>query len=118
MKSSPKLARFSWALYDFANTIFSMNIVSLYFVLWLTVDKNCPELYYGLALSISIFLAAIFMPLLGEVSDRSRRRVPFLAAFTIGCVVFTALLGVINEVFFVAGDALGVMGEAGAADRL
>jgi len=26
----------SWCFYDFANTIFSMNVVSLYFPLWLT----------------------------------------------------------------------------------
>jgi UMF1 family MFS transporter len=100
MKSNAKLARFSWALYDFANTIFSMNIVSTYFVLWLTVDKNCPELYYSLAFSVSIFCAAVSMPVLGEISDRLKRRVPFLIAFTLGCIFFTALLGLVKGVFW------------------
>jgi len=100
MKTNHKLARFSWALYDFANTIFSMNIVSLYFVLWLTVDKNCPELYYSLALASSVFLAALTMPLLGELSDILKRRVPFLISFTLGCIFFTALLGLTNSVIF------------------
>lgn len=97
MKTNPKLARFSWALYDLANTIFSMNIISLYFVLWLTVDKNCPEIYYSLSLGVSMIFAAILMPVIGEVSDKLKRRVPFLIAFTLGCIVFTATLGVVQS---------------------
>ncbi|UCB56503.1 MAG: MFS transporter [Candidatus Omnitrophota bacterium] len=76
-----------------------MNIVSLYFVLWLTVDKECPELYYSIAFSGSVLLAACLMPILGEVSDKLKRRVPFLIAFTLGCVVFTAFLGLIKGTF-------------------
>ncbi len=99
MKSSPQIARFSWALYDLANTIFSMNIISLYFVLWVTVDRGCPEFYYSLALGSSIFLAGLIMPLLGEISDRLKIRLPFLITFTLGSVIFTALLGWVNTVF-------------------
>lgn len=100
MKTNLKLARFSWALYDFANTIFSMNIISLYFVLWLTVDKNCPELYYSLTLAASVLLAGLGMPLVGEISDILKRRVPFLIAFTGGCIFFTILLGLTQTVAF------------------
>jgi hypothetical protein len=39
---NPPLALFrervSWALYDFANTVFSMNIATLYFAAWLVAD--------------------------------------------------------------------------------
>lgn len=100
MKSTSRSARFSWALYDLANTIFSMNIVSLYFVLWLTIDKDCPEAYYSFALGGSIFLAALLMPLVGEISDRLKRRIPFLIGFTLGCIIFTALLGLVKRVIF------------------
>ncbi|MCQ9208618.1 MAG: MFS transporter, partial [Omnitrophica bacterium] len=99
MKPNPELARFSWAIYDLANTIFSMNIVSLYFVLWLTVDKGCPELYYSLAISGSVFFAALLMPIVGEISDRTKRRMPFLIGFTLGCVFLTAMLGLVKGVF-------------------
>jgi UMF1 family MFS transporter len=98
MKSNPKIARFSWALYDLANTIFSMNIISLFFAVWLTVDKGCKEAYYSFALGSSIFLAASFMPIIGEITDRLRKRIPFLIAFTLGCVTFTAMLGLIKTV--------------------
>ncbi|MBN2096880.1 MAG: MFS transporter [Candidatus Omnitrophica bacterium] len=98
MRASPQAAKFSWALYDLANSIFSMNIISLYFVLWLTIDKKCPELYYSLTLGGSLFLAAIFVPILGEISDRLKKRIPFLFGFTLGCVIFTACLGLIKGV--------------------
>ena len=100
MKSNPKLARFSWALYDFANTIFSMNIVSFYFVLWLTYDKECKEVYYSFALGSSIFFAALIMPLLGEISDKLKRRIPFLIVLTLGCVLFTTMLGLVKSISF------------------
>lgn len=99
MKSNPKIARFSWALYDLANTIFSMNIISFYFVLWLTVDKGCGEAYYSFALGGSIFLAGCLMPILGEISDILKRRIPFLICFTLGCVTFTVMLGLVKGVF-------------------
>ena len=41
---APARERWSWALYDFANTIFSMNIATLYFAVWLVSDLNVGEL--------------------------------------------------------------------------
>ena len=41
-----RLAVISWALYDFANTIFSMNIVSLYFSLWVVNDMGVQDIHY------------------------------------------------------------------------
>lgn len=70
----------------------------MYFVLWLTIDKGCPEAYYSFSLSGSIFLAGILMPLVGEISDTLKKRVPFLIVFSLGCVIFTALLGIAKSV--------------------
>ena len=36
--------RASWALYDFANTIFSMNVATLYFSVWLIADLRAAAL--------------------------------------------------------------------------
>ena len=41
------------------------------------------------------------MPFLGEISDKLKRRMPFLIGFTLGCVTFTALLGLVNKIFLV-----------------
>ena len=35
---APLIERMSWALYDFSNTIFSMNVATLYFTVWLVSD--------------------------------------------------------------------------------
>ncbi len=93
------LPALSWSLYDFANTIFSMNVVSLYFALWVTVDKGAPDLVYSVAASTSMLLIALTSPLLGAVSDQVGRRLPFLVFFTGVCVLATALIGLVNSLW-------------------
>ncbi len=88
-----RLAVISWALYDFANTIFSMNIVSLYFSLWVVNDMGGRDIHYSTANNISMLLLILTAPLLGSLSDQARRRMPFLIASTIVCVLFTGLVG-------------------------
>ena len=87
------LAVGSWALYDLANTIFSMNIVSLYFSLWVVNQMGGTDASYGFANSLSMLLVFFTAPLLGILSDWTGRRMPFLIVSTLTCVTFTALLG-------------------------
>ena len=97
MKINKKLTIFSWAMYDFANTIFAMNVISLYFALWVTVDMKGEDILYSWVLSGSMLLAALLSPIMGAVSDRLGRRMPFLMFFTLICCVFTALIGLTNK---------------------
>ncbi len=55
----------SWALYDLANTIFSMNIVSLYFSLWVVNEMGGIDADYGNANSISMALMFFTAAILG-----------------------------------------------------
>ncbi|MCP4704702.1 MAG: MFS transporter, partial [candidate division Zixibacteria bacterium] len=71
-----------WSMYDFANTIFSMNILSLYFKRWVVEDLNYDGLYYDLSYAGSMLLAGIIMPALGAISDRSQKKKIFLFLFT------------------------------------
>ena len=74
---SNRLAIFSWSLYDFANTIFSMNVISLYFALWVTVDHDGQDILYSTALSLSMLAVALSVPVFGALSDTTgKRRVP------------------------------------------
>jgi UMF1 family MFS transporter len=92
---------FSWALYDFANTIYSMNILSLYFAGWLVVDLGFKDIHYSVAFSTSMLVSAILMPALGYLSDiknRTRQKGMFsqpklllLFIFTAGAVVSVAV---------------------------
>jgi MFS transporter, UMF1 family len=86
-----------WALYDFGNTIFSFAVVSFAINLWLTDEARYGpgpgQLALGIATAASMLLNAAVSPILGALSDRTRRRLPFLAFFTALCVIPTALVG-------------------------
>ncbi len=90
MPEPRKTRVFSWALYDFANTLFSMNIISMYFPLWVTQDLGGRDIDYSIALSLSVLAAGLSMPLIGAISDQSKRRMPFIMGLTLICVIFTA----------------------------
>ncbi|MFQ6672830.1 MAG: MFS transporter, partial [Candidatus Tectimicrobiota bacterium] len=83
----------AWCLYDFANTIFSMNVVSLYFPLWVTADLGGGDLWVSLANSGSMAFVALSLPLLGVQADHGRRRRLFLVAFTAASCAATAVIG-------------------------
>ena len=93
-RSIPRRAVASWVLYDLANTIFAMGVTSLYFGLWVreAVGPERADSVYGLITAISMGLIFVASPLLGAMTDRARRRMPFLIVSTLVCVVFTALL--------------------------
>jgi MFS transporter, UMF1 family len=90
----PTRAVASWVLYDLANTIFSMGIVSMYFGLWVrdAVGKERADTVLGVITAISMGIIFVLSPLLGAMTDRARRRMPFLVVSTLVCVCFTALL--------------------------
>ena len=79
----------SWALYDFANTIFS--------------SRSCParsactssttqfgerdgNVVLSIAIVVSVGINALVSPVLGALSDRGGRRMPFLLFFTALCI--------------------------------
>jgi UMF1 family MFS transporter len=88
-----KLAIVSWAFYDFANTIFSMNVISLYFALWVTVDHKGPDILYSAALSGSMLAVALSVPVFGAISDQTKRRRGPLMVLTLISVGATFLIG-------------------------
>jgi MFS transporter, UMF1 family len=91
------LAQGAWALYDFANTIFSYAIVSTAIGLWLTdaarFGQDTGQLVQGIAISVSVALNAIVSPILGALSDRGGRRLPFLLFFTALTIIPTLFIG-------------------------
>ncbi|MBX3001622.1 MAG: MFS transporter [Caldilineaceae bacterium] len=88
-----RLTIVSWALYDLADTIFSMNIISLYFSLWVVNVMGGSDADYGNANALAMLLVLLTAPALGALSDHAGRRIPFLATCALLCVIFTALLG-------------------------
>ena len=97
-RSGSSLEALAWALYDFANTIFSFAIVSFAMSLWAIrfLGEADGTFWFTAAVSVSVLLNAIVSPVLGAMSDRVGRRKPFLAVFTIACVAGTAVIGLMD----------------------
>jgi UMF1 family MFS transporter len=94
---APAVERASWALYDFANTIFSMNVATLYFSVWLVADLGASNSVYALGNGISSILVVLSVPLLGALSDARRRRKPWVVGFTIAACLACAAIGVLGQ---------------------
>ena len=102
----------AWSLYDFANTIFSFAVVSSAIGLWLVADSRFGErdgnFVLSVAVVVSVGLNAIVSPILGALSDRGGRRMPFLLFFTVLCIVPTLLIGgsapVLGVVLFIVAN--------------
>ena len=89
----------AWALYDFANTIYSFMIVSFAMSLWairFLGERDGTFWFATIAIPASVLLNAAVSPVLGAMSDRVGRRKPFLAAFTLLCIVPTTLIGFVD----------------------
>jgi UMF1 family MFS transporter len=93
---APKKERISWALYDFANTVFSMNIATLYFAVWIVSDLGAPSTMVAVGNGVASALVALSIPLFGAISDATGRRKPWVIGFTIAACVATAAIGVIG----------------------
>ncbi len=105
MKTSSNIFRkeiIGWSLYDFANTIYSMNILSLYFKRWIVEDLGRDGLYYDISYSLSMLLAGLIMPALGAVSDHSAKKKLFLFLFTITCCLSVGLLSVLPAALLIS----------------
>ena len=124
MIASPRLAQFSWALFDCASSAFSAVIITFifatYFSQGMAVDTATGTAQWGWALSASGIAIALLSPTLGAIADAGGRRKPLLFAFAyiavIGCfllwyarpdpdyVIFTLVVVVIaNTALEVAG---------------
>ncbi len=98
---NPPLARLrerlSWALYDFANTVFSMNIATLYFSAWLVKDLGRSNTLYATANGIASALVVISIPLFGAISDATQRRKPWVVGFTLVACVSTIVMAFLGQ---------------------
>ncbi len=94
---APWRERASWALYDFANTIFSMNVATLYFSVWLIKDLGASSTLYAIGSDISSILVVLSVPFLGALSDARRRRKPWVMWFTIISCLACAAIGILGQ---------------------
>jgi UMF1 family MFS transporter len=101
----------SWILYDLANTVFSMGVVSVYFSLYVreAVGSQRADSVYGIITALSMGIIFLISPLLGALSDRAPSRMPFLMWSTLICCACTALFArsvfAVSAVLFIVANA-------------
>ncbi len=103
--TTSKLNVFFWAMYDLANTIYSMVIVSLIINRYILVIGQLEygltygdvSLIYGIVSGIMQIGVAICVPFIGALSDRAGRRKPFVISLTGIIILFASLLGFFHD---------------------
>ena len=85
-------AQVGWVMYDFANTIFSMNIVTYFFSPWIIEDLKTKDIFFSISYSASMLLVAVTLPALGRKADLGGTRLRDLRIFTYLCIAATVLL--------------------------
>ncbi len=112
-----KLKIFYWTLFDFANTSFSVMIVtvgySLYFKTIVAGGGGHGDFLWGLGVSISMLLTALISPLLGAISDFTTNRKFFLLIFTLTCIVGTCLMFFVTAGMIFLGLLLFIIANIG-----
>ncbi len=87
---------FIWTLFDFANTSFSIVVVTFLFAVYfkniIADGEPIGDLYWSFGTSISMIITAIISPVLGAIADFSAGKKRFLLFFTIMCIIATASL--------------------------
>src|SRR5258708_18749140 len=93
---APGRERWSWALYDFANTIFSMNVATYYFNVWLISDLGSSSTKVTIGNTLSSLMGVFSIPLFGAISDATARRVRWVLGSTLLSCLATAAVGVVG----------------------
>ena len=96
---------FCWAMYDLANTIYSMVIVSLIMYRYVLVigqveygmSYGSVNFLFGIVALIMQIAIAIFIPFLGALSDNVGKRKPFVISLTGIVLLFTSLIGFFHD---------------------
>jgi MFS transporter, UMF1 family len=92
-----------------------MNIASLYFAVWLVSDLHGSNTDVAVGNGVASILVMCSIPILGAVSDVTRRRKPWVVGFTLLAVISTVAIGATGQHLIpLVGDA--VLAPTGASD--
>jgi len=94
--TSSKKSVAAWCLFDWANSAFPTLILTFVFATYFTksVAKNpiIGTSQWGNAIALAGIMIAICSPIFGAIADHEGRRKPWLAVFTLICIIASALL--------------------------
>lgn len=85
-----------WTLFDFANTSFSIVVVTFLFAVYFkkTIAAGQPigDFYWSIGTSVSMVITALMVPVLGAIADYGAGKKRFLLFFTLLCISATSAL--------------------------
>ncbi len=84
---------FAWSLYDFADTAFSALFITFFFPILIKIHLGGNEFQLGLAMGLSVLVAAFFVPLIGAISDASGKRMPIIVMAALATAVIAVFVG-------------------------
>jgi len=110
----------AWTMYDWANSAFATTILAAVLPIYYSqvAGATLPSAalataYWSTGLSVSLFIVAIFSPILGTISDVMRGKKRFLAIFFGMGTVATGLLVLVDTGDWLLASLLFVFGRIG-----
>lgn len=95
----------SWALYDFANTIFSSNINTVFFPFYMNevlgtdaAMEQVASTFISYANAVASFFLVLFSPLFGVWIDQTGYKKKYIVWFASISIFFTFMMGVFAEI--------------------
>lgn len=74
-KPDNKFRIFIWSLFDFANTSYSIIVVTFIYAVYfkdvITGGEPIGDLYWSIGISVSMLISGILAPILGAIADYS-----------------------------------------------
>ena len=116
-KSDNKFKIFIWSLFDFANTSYSIIVVTFIYAVYfkdiVASGEPIGDLYWSIGISISMLISGILAPILGAIADYSAGKKRFLLFFTILSITATSMLYFVQEGMILWGLVLFIIANIG-----
>ncbi len=108
---------FIWTLFDFANTSYSIVVVTLIYAVYfknvVAEGKPVGDLYWSYGIGVSMIITAVISPVLGAIADHSAGKKRFLLGFTLLSIIATALLYFVDRGEVALGLTLFILANIG-----
>jgi UMF1 family MFS transporter len=106
----------AWISFDFGNSAFAVIMVTLVLPIYfgnVIVTDGRGDLYWGIAMSISMLIVALTGPVLGAIADSTSSKKHFLLAFSLVTILCTAALAFVEPGMVVLAMGLFILANAG-----
>jgi len=108
---------FIWSLFDFANTSYSIVVVTFIYAVYfkdvVALGEPIGDLYWSIGISVSMVISAFIAPVLGAIADYSAGKKRFLLFFTLLSIVSTSLLYFVQDGMVFWGILLFILANIG-----